>query len=670
MIIHPRKNVIALLNTGFDLYDLQTKDYRQMTSSVRDLNKNLPGLFDPFQDKLLIATSSERYDSFAYEGREGFAKEWESYERPLIGVAKKRYLNKKTGVINIYELDSLTAPFYLIRGDIVGKNADVTAMELDSVNKRILIGYSDGTLKRLNTTDSGYFLHDHVKFSSGVKDIVLSEESKFIHVLTNYGAIGVLDSNLKYLVSLVAGNDNECIAIDLDGNYKRSKNAQNTVIYQLDTNVMRVNQIDRVLNKPHLVMSKLGLVNEDKLNMIERLSDKSSGTEGFKVGPILSIYDEDNISFATSKSFIKIKTLAEAKDGKLSHMKVWLNGVPVYSDMDLPKAKNPSRWLQTWKLPLKRGENSIRFVCYDEFGMGSNERYLTITSVKHYVKPDLYLAVVSVSEYQDATMNLNYAVKDGKDFANVYIDSFGGKQIGFPSRFGKVQIDTFFNNQAIKENIVSWRKKLLKSKPEDYVILYVSGHGLLDDSFNFWFATHDIDFDAPEKRGMSFDNLENLIVAIPAQQKLFLMDACHSGEVIEDELTFDSTFVLPDGSKGELKGYKYKGVEVVDVDGETIDRGELKQELFSNYNSKSGATVISAASGNSFALESDDWSNGIFTYTLVGGLVRRWADANNDGDVSVVELSRYVTKQVKKQTDGLQVPNDRQENIENNFRVW
>lgn len=212
--------------------------------------------------------------------------------------------------------------------------------------------------------------------------------------------------------------------------------------------------------------------------------------------------------------------------------------------------------------------------------------------------------------------------------------------------------------------------KIKKAKPEDYVMLYVSGHGLLDTAFQFWFATHDIDFDHPEKRGMSFSQLEDLLVAIPPQQKLLLMDACHSGEVLADEIVVDNTITMPDGSKGQLKGYSYRGAEVVEMDGETINQGELKQQLFSNYDSKSGATVISAAAGNSFALESPAWNNGIFTYTVISGLVYRLADAHDNGEVSVVELSRYVTQKVKEQTGGLQIPNDRQENIENNFRVW
>jgi hypothetical protein len=148
------------------------------------------------------------------------------------------------------------------------------------------------------------------------------------------------------------------------------------------------------------------------------------------------------------------------------------------------------------------------------------------------------------------------------------------------------------------------------------------------------------------------------------------MDACHSGEVLKDELSVDSNYRLPNGSKGRLIAYSYKGTKSSSLDGLDVNKSELRQELFSNYESRSGATVISAAAGNSFALESPQWSNGVFTYNVISGMINRFADLNQDGNVTVVELSKYVSGRVKEDTGGMQIPNDRQENIDNNFRVW
>jgi hypothetical protein len=55
------------------------------------------------------------------------------------------------------------------------------------------------------------------------------------------------------------------------------------------------------------------------------------------------------------------------------------------------------------------------------------------------------------------------------------------------------------------------------------------------------------------------------------------------------------------------------------------------QELFSGFNRGSGAVIISAAAGNSYALESDKWNNGVFTYSVIHGLASKKADDNIDG---------------------------------------
>jgi hypothetical protein len=52
------------------------------------------------------------------------------------------------------------------------------------------------------------------------------------------------------------------------------------------------------------------------------------------------------------------------------------------------------------------------------------------------------------------------------------------------------------------------------------------------------------------------------------------------------------------------------------------------QNMFSDLHRGSGAIVISAAAGQGYALESDEWNNGVFTYCILNGLVNRAADAN------------------------------------------
>jgi hypothetical protein len=175
----------------------------------------------------------------------------------------------------------------------------------------------------------------------------------------------------------------------------------------------------------------------------------------------------------------------------------------------------------------------------------------------------------------------------------------------------------------------------------------------------------------PAGRGVRYDDLENLLDGIPARRKLLLMDACHSGEVDKSRIQVsDESIVLAKNQKGTVKTYTY----TTEAD-EQYELGiktsfELMQELFANVTKGSGAVVISAAAGNSYALESDEWKNGVFTYALLSGLKTRSADLNRNGKVTVTELKTFVSGEVERLTNGEQKPTSRRENIEFDFPVW
>jgi len=151
------------------------------------------------------------------------------------------------------------------------------------------------------------------------------------------------------------------------------------------------------------------------------------------------------------------------------------------------------------------------------------------------------------------------------------------------------------------------------------------------------------------------------------------MDACHSGEVDKGQLrvTDNQSLTLDKGQKGTLKRYSY-AAESADENRQLGMKTsfELMQELFTNLSKGSGSVVISAAAGNSYALESDEWRNGIFTYCILAGLKSGKADINGDGTITVTELKEYVSREVERLTRGEQKPTSRQENLEFDFTVW
>lgn len=477
----------------------------------------------------------------------------------------------------------------------------------------------------------------------------------------------------ELLATLVAVGNEDYILITPDNYYFGTRNSLKGVGFKFGKQFISPEQFDLKFNRPDIVVGRLGFAEPNVLKSYRRAYQKRllkmNFTEEMLSGeiqlPELAVRNE-TVPLRTDQASITFRI--EAKDSRynIDRINVMVNQVPVFGIAGIVVRNRKQKDVQEEVMvQLSAGKNKIQLSCLNEKGTESLMETYEIESLVPQKKPDLYLAVVSVSSYDNQSRNLRYAVKDGRDLVSLYARK--------ADAFEHVFVDTLFNENATKENIMALKEKLLKSSIGDQVVLYVSGHGLLDDNLDFYFGTHDLNFEDPASRGMKYDELENLLDGIPARKKLLMMDACHSGEVDKAQLqaTQSESLTLEKGQKGTLKKYSY-APESADENRQVGMQTsfELMQELFTNLSKGSGSVVISAAAGNSYALESDEWKNGIFTYCLLNGLKTGKADSNGDGDITVTELKNFVGKEVERLTKGEQKPTSRRENLEFDFIVW
>ena len=488
------------------------------------------------------------------------------------------------------------------------------------------------------------------------------------------------ESKVKRLVMFSMLNQGGYVFFSKDNYYLTSHNMYGELYFEKDLKLYPFEQFDLKYNRPDIILDRLGYAEPSLIAAyhqayLKRLKKMNFTEDMLKDDfhiPEIKIENFEEMPIITDSTSVELSLKLNDSKYKLDRLNVWVNDVAIYgTDGISVRDKNSNNYTTTIPVELNRGKNKIQVSVLNQAGAESFKETVNIESTAGKVKPDLYINVISVSEYQQSEMNLRYAVKDGRDIANLFanIDR---------SHWGNIYVDTIFNTNATIENVAKLKEKLLKTDINDEVILYVSGHGLLSNNLDFYFASHDVDFAKPEDRGISYELLESLLDGIPARKKLFMMDACHSGEVDKDELeeVRDTVMLLADGTKSGLKTYSYRGANVQVSGGNKQNKlglensFELMQELFTNLNRGSGAVVISAAGGDSYALESDRWNNGVFTYSVLNGLKNKEADTNNDGEITVSELRKYVINQVQELTNGRQKPTSRQENVEFDFRVW
>jgi len=139
------------------------------------------------------------------------------------------------------------------------------------------------------------------------------------------------------------------------------------------------------------------------------------------------------------------------------------------------------------------------------------------------------------------------------------------------------------------------------------------------------------------------------------------MDTCHSGELDKYEVEAGE----PQIEQGDVQ-FRSGGAGVRQKEGLGFENTiKYTEGLFTDIRKGSGATVISSAGGAEYAIESDEWQNGLFTYVFLKGL----SSAVNK-KVYLSEIKKFVNTQVKILSNGKQIPSAREENISTDYIIF
>jgi WD40 repeat protein len=502
---------------------------------------------------------------------------------------------------------------------------------------------------------------DNISFVSDGKYLISrSNEDGFIKIWN----MNDQQEALNYII--LGGRHNDYLIYSPDNYYMCSKGGAKAVHFVRDLHVYEFEQFDLQYNRPDKVLGKLSGINAELVSSYSKAYAKRLKKMGFTEEmfskelhmPVIKV-DSKGIPLNTKSKTITLNVNSSDSKYYLDRINVYINDVPIYGskgiDLKIKKLKHAD---QAMNLTLVNGINKIKINCMNEKGVESLSEYLEIFCDAPAYKPVLYLITIGVSKYKDGRMNLQFASKDAGDLVALFKEN--NKQ------FASVQSFNFVDEKATKENILSVKARLINGKPDDVVMVMVSGHGLLDSELDYYIATHDVDFNNPSARGLAYDALESILDGIPQRKKILFIDACHSGEVDKEEvqLSINSTTE----NAGNLVFRSFPGSDIKQIG--LHNSFELMKELFADLRRGSGATVISSAGGAEYAIEGAQWNNGVFTFCLINGLREMKADLNKDGEVRLSEIEEYLQKQVPELTQGRQKPTSRAENLSSDFRVW
>ncbi|SDH00930.1 caspase family protein [Winogradskyella thalassocola] len=535
-------------------------------------------------------------------------------------------------------------------------------------NKELVIGFDNGTIQVLDTSNFKLLK----SFEGVVGDISkIDIKGRFLMVLGENDKINVFDIKQGYkkiYSTAFIGNGEFLIAND-EGYYYASKGATENVAFKKNLDVFPFEQFDLYYNRPDKASKNLvDLGIKDKalseayykayLKRLKNIGFSEAQISGDLHLPTLSIVND--LPVTIDKDSIDISVLGIDHLYQLDRINIWVNDVPIFGSKGKNlKDKNLKRIKESYKIALTSGSNKIEVSVTNIKGSESLRSIARVNCEIKREKPALYLVSIGVSNYADTDFNLKYAAKDALDIS-AYTEALTDK-------YSSINTIKLLNEEVTIGNVMAIKKTLNKTEVSDVVVVFFAGHGLLDDNFDYYLATHNIDFNNPSENGLSYENLEGLLDGIPARKKLLLIDACHSGEIDKDDTEFTSTDspenvkVTNRGSVGAKSKSSKVGLK---------NSFELMQMLFADLRRGTGAMVISSASGVEFAYEGEQWENGVFTYALLEGLKSGNCDVNKDNEISVSELRNYVIERVDVLTNGRQNPTARKENLEFDFKVW
>ena len=461
------------------------------------------------------------------------------------------------------------------------------------------------------------------------------------------------------------------IFITPDNYYMANRASASALYFNWNYKSFALSQFDAWFNRPDKVLKATGFMDQEQLDLLEKAYKKRTRQLGeqnitatiFQSMPTVKIKNTHQLPLHVNQDFVNLEMEASSEHSMLQSWQLLVNGVPFFESPGR-KIEQKNSFTEKIKLPLMVGENKIKITSLNVMGVESLPDEITISRSGTEEKPNLYLTTVAINRYQNESFNLKYAVKDARDI----IRSFSASD-----QFGHVFIDSLFNDQVNPENVKKLKQKLSAARHQDVVILFFAGHGMLDENFDFRFASWNVDMNRPSETGMLYDDLEKILDGIPCRNKLMLVDACHSGQVDKDEIRATAEeLVTKQQAEGRVIKKSFNAIEQNVFKAGMIDRRgfELMQEIFYGLGSSTGSQVVVATAGDSYAQESAQWNNGVFTYTLLNGLQTGEADLNNDKKVTTDELVNYVRDTVKGLTDGNQVPRFREENLDNHFVVW
>ncbi len=271
------------------------------------------------------------------------------------------------------------------------------------------------------------------------------------------------------------------------------------------------------------------------------------------------------------------------------------------------------------------GENEVEVLAWNAEGYLSSRGAVLewrAPGAKSLQPPEVFAIVCGTTRYASPSMNLTFAGKDAADMATAVRVSarrlFGAERVhltlltdhpgagsGAPSR----------------DNLQKAFEAARKAKPDDILVVYLSGHGTTAPDGEYWYLTREArstDLSDPQVRamsGVSSSELTEWVKAVPTTKQVMILDTCAAGAAA--------------ARLSEPRALSSDQVRAIE---------RLKD--------RTGLHVLMGAAADAASYETSRYGQGLLTYALLQGM--RGAALRDDEYVDVALLFGHAADEVPK----------------------
>jgi WD40 repeat protein len=431
----------------------------------------------------------------------------------------------------------------------------------------------------------------------------------------------------RELLALAVLRDGRWIAWTPKGYYSASPNGEDIIGWHLNGKTWNdtpdffpAAQFHAQFYRPDIISLVLRLGDEERAieqaNAVAKRKDTADNIEAL-LPPVVEIVTPVG-EVATSQNNISLKFRLRSPSGKpVNRVDVQIDGRPVEARAaQIVPEEYSTETDNGIDVVVPNRDSEVSLIAYidDVPSVPSTLKVKWTGASSLGPKPKLYALVVGVSNYRDPDLRLLYADKD----ATAIAEALSAQKGHF---YDDVSVKLLTDDDATEENIeIELSKLKKKTGPNDYAIVFMAGHGVTDDSLDFYFlpANADLDPDKLAATAIDGDVIRKGLSKIQGKVVLF-MDACHSARGIS-------------GGTGQ------------------VDMTGLANSFSREDN---GIVMYSSSTGREVSYESAEWGHGAFTKALLD-IFSDQAAYGEDGKLSISELDEFLTTRVEQLTEGRQ----------------